>query len=107
MPNAASVSYPPRNTKLRPGTAASAIDILTEESQMKSVMTLLDGKTEIAVAHRLDSINSLGPILVFREGKIEESGDFEEITNNQDYFYDLRNRSSLPRAADIFPHCCS
>ena len=50
--------------------ATSAIDNLTEETVMKNVMSLLSGKTVIAIAHRLDSIKSFDNKVVFQDGGI-------------------------------------
>jgi len=75
--------------------ATSAIDNLTEEAVMSNVMALLDGKTVIAVAHRLDSIKSFNEIIVFQEGNIVENGQFDDLMEKRKYFYDLYNRSSI------------
>ena len=75
--------------------ATSAIDNLTEEAVMSNVMALLDGKTIIAVAHRLDSIKSFNEIIVFQEGNIVENGQFDDLMEKRKYFYDLYNRSSI------------
>lgn len=73
--------------------ATSAIDNLTEEIVMKNVMTLLAGKTVIAIAHRLDSIRSFDDIIVFQDGRIVEQGVFNDLLEKQMYFYELYNRS--------------
>lgn len=58
--------------------ATSAIDNLTEEIVMKNVMSRLKGKTVIAIAHRLDSVKSFDNIVVFKDGHIEEQGQFDK-----------------------------
>ena len=73
--------------------ATSAIDNLTEETVMKNVMSLLSGKTVIAVAHRLDSIKSFDNIYVFQDGCITEQGKFVDLIENRKYFYELYNRT--------------
>ena len=50
--------------------ATSAMDNLTEENVMKSVMQKMKDKTVIAIAHRLNSIAGFDRIILFREGKI-------------------------------------
>ena len=45
--------------------ATSAMDNLTEESVMKAVMQQLNGKTVIAIAHRLNSIAGFDRINLF------------------------------------------
>ena len=73
--------------------ATSAIDNLTEEIVMGNVMTLLEGKTVIAIAHRLDSIKAFDSIVVFNEGRVVERGQFEDLIEKGQYFYELYNRS--------------
>ena len=73
--------------------ATSAMDNLTEENVMKSVMQKLKDKTVIAVAHRLSSISGFDRIILFREGQIVGQGTFEELLHTDSYFMDLYNAS--------------
>ena len=73
--------------------ATSAMDNLTEEIVMKSVMKKMKDKTVIAVAHRLSSISGFDRIVLFREGKIVGQGTFEELLHTDSYFMDLYNAS--------------
>ena len=71
--------------------ATSAMDNLTEENVMKSVMQKMKDKTVIAIAHRLNSIAGFDRIILFREGKIVGQGTFEELLHTDSYFMDLYN----------------
>lgn len=71
--------------------ATSAIDNLTEESVMMAVMQQLNGKTVIAIAHRLNSIARFDRIILFKDGKIVGQGSFEELLRTNAYFVDLYN----------------
>ena len=71
--------------------ATSAIDNLTEESVMMAVMQQLNGKTVIAIAHRLNSIAGFDRIILFKDGKIVGQGSFEELLRTNAYFVDLYN----------------
>ena len=71
--------------------ATSAMDNLTEENVMKSVMLKMKDKTVIAIAHRLNSIAGFDRIILFREGKIVEQGTFEELLHTDSYFKELYN----------------
>ncbi len=71
--------------------ATSAMDNLTEENAMKSVMQKMKDKTVIAIAHRLNSIAGFDRIILFREGKIVGQGTFEELLRTDSYFMDLYN----------------
>ena len=73
--------------------ATSAMDNLTEENVMKSVMSKLKDKTVIAIAHRLNSISGFDRIILFREGKIVGQGTFEELLRTDSYFMDLYHAS--------------
>ena len=71
--------------------ATSAIDNLTEEAVMNAVMRQLNGKTVIAIAHRLNSIASFDRIILFKDGQIVGQGSFEELLRTNVYFMDLYN----------------
>ena len=71
--------------------ATSAMDNLTEESVMMAVMQQLNGKTVIAIAHRLNSIARFDRIILFKDGKIVGQGSFEELLRTNAYFVDLYN----------------
>ena len=71
--------------------ATFAMDNLTEENVMKSVMQKMEDKTVIAIAHRLNSIAGFDRIILFREGKIVGQGTFEELLRTDSYFMDLYN----------------
>ena len=74
--------------------ATSAMDNLTEENVMKSVMLKMKDKTVIAIAHRLNSIAGFDRIILFREGKIVGQGTFEELLHTDSsggYAYALRS----------------
>ena len=71
--------------------ATSAMDNLTEENVMKSVMLKMKDKTVIAIAHRLNSIAGFDRIILFREGKIVGQGTFEELLHTDSYYKELYN----------------
>ena len=71
--------------------ATSAMDNLTEENAMKSVMQKMKDKTVIAIAHRLNSIAGFDRIILFKEGRIVGQGTFEELLHTDSYFMDLYN----------------
>lgn len=71
--------------------ATSAMDNLTEEIVMKSVMQKMKDKTVIAIADRLNSIAGFDRIILFREGKIVGQGTFEELLHTDSYFKELYN----------------
>ena len=69
--------------------ATSALDNVTEGIVMKNVLEQIKHATVIAVAHRLISIREFDRIIVFRNGKIVGNGTFDELLENNSYFFGL------------------
>lgn len=69
--------------------ATSELDNVTEGIVMKNVLEQIKHATVIAVAHRLTSIREFDRIIVFRNGKIVGNGTFDELLENNSYFFDL------------------
>ena len=69
--------------------ATSALDNVTEGIVMKNVLEQIKHATVIAVAHRLTSIREFDRIIVFRNGKIVGNGTFDELLENNSYFFGL------------------
>ncbi len=59
--------------------ATSALDAVTEKYIQNSLTKLMQGKTTIAIAHRLSTLSKMDRLLVFDQGKIVESGSHEEL----------------------------
>ena len=74
--------------------ATSAMDNLTEECVMEEVVRKLEGRTVIAIAHRLKSVAGFDRILVFREGRIVAQGTFDALLKENAYFADLYHASA-------------
>ena len=73
--------------------ATSAMDNVTEELCMKEVIELLQDKTVIAIAHRLNSIRNFDKIIVFRNGAIQEIGTFDTLMAENAYVAQLYHAS--------------
>ena len=69
--------------------ATSALDNVTEGIVMKNVLEQIKHATVIAVSHRLTSIREFDRIIVFRNGKIVGNGTFDELLENNSYFFGL------------------
>lgn len=74
--------------------ATSALDNVTEGIVMKNVLEQIKHATVIAVAHRLTSIKEFDRIVVFRNGKIVGNGTFDELLENNSYFFDLYKKEN-------------
>jgi ATP-binding cassette, subfamily B, bacterial len=57
----------------------SALDAGSENIITKSLDELMEGKTTFIIAHRLSTVRKADLILVFKEGKIIESGKHDEL----------------------------
>jgi len=59
--------------------ATSALDSESEVAIQQALEELMEGKTVIAVAHRLSTLRKMDRILVFENGKIIEDGSHDEL----------------------------
>ena len=67
--------------------ATSALDSVSEQYVQKALQILRQqNKTVIVIAHRLSTIKSADDILVLREGKVVEKGQFEVLLQNDGEF---------------------
>lgn len=63
--------------------ATSALDSESEIEIQKALHALMEGKTVIAVAHRLSTLREMDRILVLENGKIVEDGTHEELVSRE------------------------
>ncbi|MDH7798123.1 MULTISPECIES: glucan ABC transporter ATP-binding protein/ permease [unclassified Beijerinckia] len=59
--------------------ATSALDATTEKLLQAALEAAMQGRTTFIIAHRLATIRNASRILVFDQGKVVESGTFEEL----------------------------
>jgi len=59
--------------------ATSSLDSVTEKYIQDSLEKLMQGRTTIAIAHRLSTLLRMDRILVFEKGKIVEEGPHEAL----------------------------
>ncbi|XKT74154.1 MAG: ABC transporter ATP-binding protein [Patescibacteria group bacterium UBA2163] len=67
--------------------ATSALDSESEVEIQKAFHTLMEGKTVIAIAHRLSTLREMDRIIVFEEGKIVQDGTHEELLKEEGGVY--------------------
>jgi len=65
----------------------SALDAGSEQIITKSLEELMRGKTTFIIAHRLSTVRKADKILVFKEGRIIESGTHAELLKKEDGEY--------------------
>ncbi|KAJ5610137.1 hypothetical protein N7510_006856 [Penicillium lagena] len=75
--------------------ATSALDSESEKVVQAALDAAARGRTTIAVAHRLSTIQKADMIYVFDQGKIVENGTHHELLKNKGRYYELVNLQSL------------
>lgn len=74
--------------------ATSALDSEAEAVIQEQLGILMQGKTVLAVAHRLSTIASLDRLIVLEHGRVAESGSHAELLARQGLYADLWARQS-------------
>ena len=69
--------------------ATSALDAVTEAKVNAALDAVMKGRTTFVIAHRLSTIRNATRILVFNNGKVTESGTFDELVALNGYFAKL------------------
>ena len=69
--------------------ATSSVDTETELLIRDALKVLMAGRTTIAVAHRLSTIQGMDRILVFHKGELRESGAHQELLARRGIYYRL------------------
>ncbi len=79
--------------------ATSSLDSKTEASIQHGLEEELTKKTMIMIAHRISTLKNVDKIYVFDEGRIVESGTFDELSANKDSkfyeIYQMQNKQDL------------
>lgn len=57
------------------------VDAITDQKLMQAVRRVMEGRTTILIAHRLWTIKNADRIVLLKEGKIEATGNHEELTS--------------------------
>ena len=77
--------------------ATSSLDALTEAKVQAALVEVMKGRTTFVIAHRLATVRNATRILLLQEGRILESGSFEELTRQGGRFAMLaRTQFMLP-----------
>ena len=79
--------------------ATSALDTESERVVKESLNRAAEGRTTVAVAHRLSTIRDADVIAVFSNGNIAELGSHDELVARRGIYYDMVLGQSLDREA--------
>lgn len=77
--------------------ATSSLDVETEHSITQMLNQLKSEKTIIAIAHRLSTLKSCDRLIYLKDGKIVDTGSFEELAQKYPDFEKLIKLSSLQK----------
>ncbi|WP_029618692.1 ABC transporter ATP-binding protein [Pseudorhizobium marinum] len=74
--------------------ATSALDSEVEAAIQENLFSLMEGKTVIAIAHRLSTLTEMDRLIVLDKGRIVETGTHQELANSGGIYADLWSRQS-------------
>ena len=69
--------------------ATSSVDTDTEHLIQNALRTLMRGRTTIAIAHRLSTVQDMDKILVFHKGELREIGNHLELLAQRGLYHTL------------------
>jgi ATP-binding cassette subfamily B protein len=81
--------------------ATSNVDADTEKEIQDALARLIEGRTVIAIAHRLSTLRNADRLVVLKEGEIVEIGTHDELMAKEGEFYrlvELQRQTSAIRA---------
>jgi len=83
--------------------ATSALDADTETKVMRALDEVMKGRTTFVIAHRLSTVRKASRILVFHQGRIVETGTFEELVSAGGRFARLAQQQFIATETIGFP----
>ena len=69
--------------------ATASIDPETEAIIQEGLANVMEGRTSVIIAHRLNTIRNVDRILVFHQGELVEDGTHEELMENKHIYSQL------------------
>ena len=83
--------------------ATSSIDTETEELIQRGIRLLMEGKTAIAIAHRLSTVRDVDRIYVLHRGRLVESGRHDQLLELGGFYHRLYHLQSELGAGPLAP----
>lgn len=75
--------------------ATSALDNISEYHVQKAIEEIIKTHTTFIVAHRLSTIRNANRIIVMKNGRMIETGTFDELMKKKGKFYELKNLNDI------------
>ncbi|MDX7996497.1 ABC transporter ATP-binding protein [Bacillus subtilis] len=69
--------------------ATSNIDTVTEVNIQEALARLMEGRTSVIIAHRLNTIQRADQIVVLKDGEMIEKGSHDELIRQKGFYSDL------------------
>ena len=83
--------------------ATSALDAATEAKVTAALAEVMRGRTTFVIAHRLATVRNANRILVFEQGRIVESGSFDDLVRQDGAFAALAKAQFITGQPDFPP----
>ena len=80
--------------------ATSALDAATEAKVKRALDDAMVGRTTLVIAHRLSTIRNATRIAVFEEGRVVETGTFDELVTRGGRFAELARAQFMVSSGD-------
>jgi len=78
--------------------ATSALDAESEQAIRHALANLMKGRTVIAIAHRLSTLQDFDRIVVLDGGRIAQDGSPDKLTHLDGFFRELMKKESMAMA---------
>jgi ATP-binding cassette subfamily B protein len=83
--------------------ATASVDTETEKEIQKALDNLVQGRTTIAIAHRLSTLRRADRLVVLDRGQVEEEGTHDALMAKQGAYYRLYQAQARRTESDFAP----